>query len=252
MAQRTPSGTSRRVTGAPLKKPFPWGFAVGCALVAVALAGILLYAFQNTGAGFRTAADKLDDTIDGVRVDKGLTFEHVDGRVAYPGVASTPPFGGDHNIIPQSCAVYTEPVVNEHVVHSLEHGAVWVTYRPDLPADQVATLKDLVEGDQHRMLSPYPGQTAAVSLQAWGRTLAVDSAGDPRVEEFLDGYTNGPQTREPGAQCAGVDVPGTAPFVAGPDGQFLPEGQVLPSPAPRASAPATAPSAPAPAPAPSS
>lgn len=248
MAQRTPSGTSRRVTGAPLKKPFPWGFAFGCALVAVALAGILVYAFQNTGAGFRTAADKLDDSIDGVEVDKDLTFEHVPGRVSYSGAASAPPVGGDHNEIPQSCAVYSQGVVNEHAVHSLEHGAVWVTYRPDLPADQVERLKGLVEGNEHRMLSPYPGQAAAVSLQAWGRRLTVDSAGDQRVEAFLDGYTAGPQTREPGAQCAGVDVPGTAPFVAGPNGQFLPEGQVLPSPTPRASAPAKAPSAPAPTP----
>jgi hypothetical protein len=109
-------------------------------------------------------------------------------------------------------------------VHSLEHGAVWITYRPDLPADQIAVLSALVEANpSYRMLSPYPGETSPVSLQAWGRRLAVPSATDPRVQRFVDDYTDGPQTREKGAQCSGVDQPGTAPFVLASDGQtFVP------------------------------
>lgn len=246
MASRTPPAPSRRVSGAPVKKPFPWGFLVGCAVVAALLAGILAYAVLNTGSGFRTAADRVDDRIDGVQVTENASFEHVSGRVDYPGVASVAPNGGNHNIIPQSCAVYTEPVVPEHAVHSLEHGAVWVAYRPDLPADQVEKLKGMVDGNPYRLLSPYPGLSSPIALQAWSRTLPVDSVDDPRVQEFMDGYTNGPQAREQGAQCAGVDVPGTAPFVQGADGAFVQEGSVLPSPTPAAPTPA----APAPAPAP--
>lgn len=231
MAQTTPRGSSRpaargssrRVSVAPVKKPFPWGFAAGIAVLALVLAGILAYAVQNTGSGFKTAADKLDATFKGIQVTRNASFDHVEGRVNYPGAATAAPDAGNHNPYPQSCAVYTAPIVNEHAVHSLEHGAVWITYRPDLPADQVAVLKKLVEGNPDRMLSPYPGQTSPVALQAWGRRLEVPSAGDPRVTRFVDGYTRGPQTREANGSCQGVDQPGTVPFVLGPDGKrFVP------------------------------
>lgn len=233
MAQRTSRGSSRR-TPVPVKKPFPWGFVTGMVVLALALAGILVYAATNTGSGFRTATDRLDDGIDGVTVTDDASANHVPGRVQY---AVQPPNSGDHNPYPQTCQVYDAPVVPEHAVHSLEHGAAWVTYRPDLPADQVSVLKGLVEGDPYRMLSPFPGLSSPVSLQAWGRTLRVDSATDPRVREFLDGYTNGPQARERGAACQGVDQPGTEPFALGPDGRtFVPQSSV-PAPAPAAPSP---------------
>ena len=222
MAQRSSRGTSgtsgtsrgsRKVVVAPVKKSFPWGFAAGVTVLVLALAGILFYAARNTGSAFETALDRVDSSYDGDRLgvvdNAGST--HVPGPVAYPGRATAPPNSGDHNGMPQTCQVYTAAIAPEHAVHSMEHGAAWVTYRPDLPADQVEVLSGLVEGNAYRMLSPYPGQAAAVSLQAWGRTLTADSATDPMVQKFLSDYTNGPQTREVGAACAGNDQPGEAP-----------------------------------------
>ena len=223
---RAAVGSARRgSTKVQVKKPFPWGFALGATALAVVLVAILAYAVVNKGSGFQTAADKLDRTFKGVQVTKNPSANHVQTRVAYPGSASEAPDGGNHNPYPQTCAVYTEPIVNEHAVHSLEHGAVWMTYRPDLPADQVAVLAKLVEANtSYRMLSPYPNQNSPVALQAWGRRLDVPSATDPRVARFVDGYTQGPQTREQGTKCEGVDKPGTVPFVLASDGQSLVPG----------------------------
>ena len=81
--------------------------------------------------------------------------------------------------------VYDAPIANEHAVHSLEHGAVWITYRPDLPADQVAKLKAKVQGKEKMMLSPYDGLDKPISLQAWGYQLKVDNADDGRIDEFI-------------------------------------------------------------------
>ena len=53
-----------------------------------------------------------------------------------------PPTGGSHNPRWQNCGIYTDPVDSSLAVHSLEHGAVWLAYQPDLAADKVAELQD--------------------------------------------------------------------------------------------------------------
>ena len=111
-------------------------------------------------------------------------------------------------------------------MHSLEHGAVWITYRPGLDAAEVKTLTELAQGNAYRLLSPYPGLKSPISLQAWGRQVFVDKASDKKVEQFLDAYTSGPQAPERNASCEGSAE--TGPL----------RGAPVPPPAP-ASAPAS-------------
>jgi hypothetical protein len=125
---------------------------------------------------------------------------HQEGPLTYP---QTPPAGGIHNPAWQNCGIYDQPVPNENAVHSLEHGAVWITYQPDLPAEAVAQLRDLVSGWNYTLLSPYPDLPAPVVASAWGVQLKADSAADPRLTEFISRYHQGPQTPEPGAPCTG-------------------------------------------------
>src|SRR5215217_3837704 len=67
--------------------------------------------------------------IPGVEVYANISAAHVQGPIEYPQV---PPVGGPHNPIWVNCGVYEQPVPSEMAVHSLEHGAVWITYRLDL------------------------------------------------------------------------------------------------------------------------
>lgn len=125
---------------------------------------------------------------------------HVNGTVAY---AQSPPVGGEHAANWQNCGIYDEPVRNETAVHALEHGAVWIAYRPDLPADQVEALRGLVRGRSYTLLSPYPDLDTPVAASAWGVQLKVDSASDERLGRFIAKYRQGQQTPEPGASCVG-------------------------------------------------
>ncbi|MFB4312429.1 DUF3105 domain-containing protein [Actinomadura sp. GTD37] len=180
----------------------PWGgiaFFTVIGLVAVIAIG---YAFMQTRSSSADTA-----SVAGLVTKDGLGQDHTTSAVEYD---TDPPMGGDHDPVWQNCdgRVYDTPLRNENAVHSLEHGAVWITYRPGLAADQLDALKGRVSGADYTMLSPHPSQDAPIKLTAWGHQLSLESAADPRVDEFLRGFVKGPQTPEPGAACDGAkDAP---------------------------------------------
>lgn len=170
------------------------GAAVTVATLAMTGAVALSFALRGNGAA-----------IPGVLTFAGLARTHVTGTVSYP---QQPPAGGPHSPVWLNCGVYAAPVRSANAVHSLEHGAVWVTYRPGLGGTAVSELRGLVRGEAGRargyvILSPYPGLPAAVVATAWGRQLRLASAADPRLPRFITAYAQGPQTPEPGAACSG-------------------------------------------------
>lgn len=125
-----------------------------------------------------------------------------DESVVYD-ATNLPPSGGVHSPRWQTCGIYEQPVETKNAVHSMEHGAVWITYHPDLSSDEVQRLQNLVRGQTYLLLSPYPDLSNNVVLTAWGIQLEVDSVDDERIAQFIDQYRLGPQTPEFGATCDG-------------------------------------------------
>lgn len=248
---RTPAATTAggRARSAPIKidKPKPWGTIALSAVLALSLVGIIGYAVANTGSG---VFDPDEDFGERLARGEDLARDHVAGQVTYEDFPARPPLGGEHNALPQQCQVYAEQIPTEHALHSLEHGAAWVTYAPDLPADQVEQLAGMVENNRARMMSPLPGQESPIVLTAWARQVEADSPDDPLVGRFLDRFTSGPQSPEPGAQCAGNATTGEVPVGAAPDGSVpAPPPGGVPAPAPGGAVP-PAEGDPAPVPAP--
>ena len=183
-------------------------------IAAVAMAGAVLVggvgqALFGTVLGDAGPGVNADGSIDGVVVVEDLTNQHTDGPVDY---AQTPPLGGDHLPVWQDCGFYEVPITTEAGVHSLEHGAVWVTYDPDLPAGQVEELQRLAADDAYLLVSPMDGLPASVVASAWSVQLQLDDVDDERLPAFLVAYLQGPQNPEPGAPCSG-GMSGTGPVL---------------------------------------
>jgi Protein of unknown function (DUF3105) len=178
-----------------LKRRSLWGGGIVAALLIVFL---VVHAISSGGTP--TAGTTSIGTIPGVVTYSNLARTHVTGTVTY---AQNPPVGGPHNPVWLNCGVYTAPVANQNAVHSMEHGAVWITYQPNLPQSAVQHLINLVRGHSYVILSPYPGLPSPVVASAWGVQLKLQSANDPRIAEFIQKYEQGPQTQEPGAPCSG-------------------------------------------------
>lgn len=206
------------VTPVKVRKDRNWGPIAMFTVVGMLAAGIIGYAFwaqrQSEQLPWMEQAAQIEGIID-YRTSRPeiLTRNHTSGVVQYEVL---PPVGGDHNDIWQNCQgdVYTEQIPNEHAVHSLEHGAIWITYNPDLlTEDQVDALARLVRGNEKMLMSPFPGLDSPISLQAWGYQLKVDNPNDDRIREFIRVLRVNTSMEGPTAACGGgVTVTGTVPI----------------------------------------
>lgn len=245
------SSTRRsRPAGVPGGVRAPWA-VIGAGVVIVVLVGAIGYNLaprvleRNQAERFAPTADDPDPSrgIDGVVEVEYPAARHVEPaqRVAYD---QSPPFGGPHDQTWATCTgvVYPVPLRSENAVHSLEHGAVWVTYDPNrVSSDEVGSLAGRVEGEPYTMMSPYPGLTAPITLQSWGHRLELDNASDRRITQFVAALRQNPSTHpESGASCSTIpgafDPDNPPPFDAsepGPDAVPLEEDPALDSaPAP--------------------
>jgi hypothetical protein len=206
----------RRPTGkpVPIKQPRPWGMiALGTAvaLIAVGIIGSTWWMARDAGEPYGSRAAQQIDGMQNFRDDGDeLARGHKPGKQTYK---TSPPVYGDHNVRWQNCEgnVYDKPIANEHAVHSLEHGAVWITYKPGLAKADIDKLASKVQGKQYLMLSPYEGLDKPISLQAWGLQLKVDKASDERIDKFIANFRQS-ATVEDGATCSnGLTATGTEP-----------------------------------------
>ena len=134
-----------------------------------------------------------------VQTYDNLSRQHTDDAVDY----AQPPAGGPHDPVWQNCGFYDKPIRTENGVHTLEHGAVWITYRPDLPQDQIDLLRELAANQTYILVSPMDDLPAPVVASAWGNQLLLDAADDPGLDDFVRRYRLDPAGPEPGAPCTG-------------------------------------------------
>ena len=169
---------------------------IGSGAVAVLLiAALVVWAVARGGS-----TPAASGPISGLVTYQNLARGHVDGPVRYE---QTPPAGGDHSAAWLNCGIYNEAVPNENAVHSLEHGAIWITYQPDLPASEVAVLANDVRNQPYGLLSPYPDLPSPVVATVWGVQLKLQDANDPRLKSFIDEHADASTAPEPKGECTG-------------------------------------------------
>lgn len=162
-------------------------------LVVTLLAGLGIYQLTRPG-------------VEGA-IDFGAQLRGHDVAATFEGANELPPVGGVHHPTWQNCGIYATPVETSNGVHSMEHGAIWLAYHPDLDTDSIETLHDYAREDLSlSLVSPYENLKSPIVLTAWGVQLELESATDERIEQFINRYQGGGP--EPGASCqGGLGVP---------------------------------------------
>ncbi len=174
-------------------------------LAALATCVVLFSACSDSGSSSDTTlapgetAAPIAGEPEGTQTFTDLVQNHVDTPVDYP---QTPPVGGAHNPMWQTCAFYDVEFPKERGVHSMEHGAVWITYTAGLPDADLAVLQALVDTGNEVLVSPLTGLPTPVVASAWGKQLQLQSVNDPRLAQFVTMFDDGPQTPEKNTPCA--------------------------------------------------
>ncbi|MEX0621861.1 MAG: DUF3105 domain-containing protein [Candidatus Woykebacteria bacterium] len=127
--------------------------------------------------------------------------EHIaQGSTNHAPYNSNPPTSGPHWPTPADCKIYSEEVPDEAAIHSLEHGAVWITYKDKNDKELAANLAKLVGQNPTKvLLSPRVKNDDPIALASWGRLLVLEEFDEQQISDFLANNKN--NSPEPLAAC---------------------------------------------------
>ena len=195
MSSKKSKGKPKSDSSERQSKFYIYGTGLVLILVLIGATTFSIVNSNNQESALDLAASK---PIAGVQSFTGLSRNHIATALA---PTTLPPTGGDHAANWTECGIYDSPVEISMSVHSLEHGAAWISYQPTLPKDQIKILEFFVTPNSYRLIAPYDNLASPIVLSAWGKQLSVDNASDSRISGFLKAFTQGPDTPELGAPC---------------------------------------------------
>ncbi|MBI3442354.1 MAG: DUF3105 domain-containing protein [Candidatus Sungbacteria bacterium] len=100
--------------------------------------------------------------------------EHIDLHAPVPKpYDSNPPSSGAHYPTPANWGVYDYEINDKIFIHNLEHGGIWIAYRPNVPAKVIEDLKGIVKefGGSKIAMAPRSANDADIAIVAWTRVL---------------------------------------------------------------------------------
>jgi hypothetical protein len=107
---------------------------------------------------------------------------------------SNPPTSGDHWPQPAACGSYDSTQPDEKLIHNLEHGGIWISYKPSIDDQSKTRLKDYASRFQNVIIEPREANDSNIALAAWGRLLKLESYDEGKILEFIDAYIDrGPE-----------------------------------------------------------
>ncbi len=94
---------------------------------------------------------------------------------------SEPPTSGDH-AEPLQWQAYTQEIRDDNVIHNMEHGGIYISYRPDLPPEQVSKLKSLFFPPYSKdgfsptkaIMAPRSNNKAPIVISSWTRNQKIE------------------------------------------------------------------------------
>ena len=123
--------------------------------------------------------------------------DHIKLGDPIPGLyLSNPPVSGWHYPDPANWGIYDKELADQTVIHNLEHGGIWISYKtPDVSPELVAKLKEVAGRYKTKViLTPRAANDSLIAVAAWGRLDKFDYFDETRLVKFIRAFINkGPE-----------------------------------------------------------
>jgi hypothetical protein len=155
-------------------------------IVILAVIGLGYFLFQSSKEENKDLPGEPIEILNQIHINEGSTD--------HPAYNSNPPTSGWHWPQPAACGVYESQLPDERVIHNLEHGSVWISYKPEVDDQTKTLLKDFAKRFNNVLVEPRPANDSNIALAAWGRLQKLDSYDENTIVRFIDSFMDeGPE-----------------------------------------------------------
>ncbi|MGH2347991.1 MAG: DUF3105 domain-containing protein [bacterium] len=112
---------------------------------------------------------------------------------------SNPPTSGQHVAFTAPWGFHTEVIEDEVIVHNLEHGGIWISYKDAADTETIAQLRALLpQLPRKTIVTLRPRNDSRIAVASWGRLMKLDRVDSAKIIEFANEFRN--KAPEPFAQ----------------------------------------------------
>ncbi|MEK7636485.1 MAG: DUF3105 domain-containing protein [Patescibacteria group bacterium] len=122
--------------------------------------------------------------------------DHIADGASHDPYNSNPPTSGPHYVEWAMDRFYERAIPDEHLVHNLEHGDIWISYKPSISDDVKKRLKKIAGSKV--VVTPREANTEDIALMAWTHldsfNIENGTLDTVRIKDFIKRYKNrGPE-----------------------------------------------------------
>ena len=121
--------------------------------------------------------------------------EHIARGAPHPSYNSNPPTSGWHDPSPAPWGFYPNEIPDEILVHNLEHGGIWISYREANDQEVADKLFELSKRFPRKVIVTQRRKNdSRIAVAAWTRLLKLDRYDERAIINFIKAYRNrGPE-----------------------------------------------------------
>jgi len=103
---------------------------------------------------------------------------------------TNPPTSGPHWSTPADWRFYDKKLPDEQLVHNLEHGGIWITYK-DLDKGSINKLKSIAKNNNNSVVITKRDENEdSVVVASWGRMMKLVEVDKALIQKYIDTYIN--------------------------------------------------------------